>query len=167
MKHIHLILVVFSILAVVACNNQQRKKSEAHRADTINLLSEKSVLQKTAPVQKDFKPCDTIVKEIVITSPRFIQMTKELHKAVVKNGGQSFGVQLEGCPNPLADKGCRYSKTYDYTLYEVYPDRRLNTSRFSFNPVKRKLYEYDAVEDKLIEIAFDRSLLMKYEALCK
>jgi hypothetical protein len=167
MKRIKIILVVFSMLAVFACNNQQSKKGEKHFADTANLLSEKPVIKKSHPEQKDFKPCDNIVKEILITSPRFKRLTKGLYNAVVKNGGKSFGINMEGSPNPQNNKGCSYSKTYDFTLYEMYTDRQLNTARFSFNPKDKKLYEYDAVLDQLDQIAFDRTLLLKYEALCK
>jgi len=74
---------------------------------------------------------------------------------------------MEGSPNPRQDKTWSYSKTYDFTLYEMYPDRQLNTARFSFNPEDKLLYEYDEVHDQLKPIAFDRELLKKYEALCK
>jgi hypothetical protein len=117
--------------------------------------------------KKDFKTCVDIAKEIVITSPRFIQLTKGLTSAVIDNGGQSFGVSLEGSPNPKKDKALSFSKTYDFTVYEIYTDRQLNAGSFSFNPVNNQLYEYNQVADKLQPIVFDRDLLMAFGLLCK
>jgi hypothetical protein len=59
------------------------------------------------------------------------------------------------------------SQTYEFTVYEVYTDRELNTARFSFNPNSRQLYEYDEIRNLLKPIEFDRKLLKKYDALCK
>jgi|MudIll2142460700_1097286.scaffolds.fasta_scaffold150338_2 hypothetical protein len=168
MKSISITVIIFSVLAVFACNNQQSKKADDNSSEVIKTTSEKPFRKKTEETGlKDLKPCENLVKEILTTSIRYRQLTKGLNKAVVKNGGLYFGVSLEGSPNPGQDKTLSYSKTYDFTVYEMYTDRQLNTARFSFNPEKKQLYEYDAVHDQLKPIEFDRNLLLKYETLCK
>jgi hypothetical protein len=168
MKTVGIAVVLFTISAVFACNNQQSKKAEDGAIIAGKMPHEKSTMMKPdKTVEKDFKPCASIVTEILTTSPRYKQLTKGLSKAVVKNGGLSFGIRLEGCPNPRQNKVWSYSKTYDFTLYEMYPERQLNTTRFSFNPENKQLYEYDAVHDQLKPIAYDRNLLPKYETICQ
>lgn len=168
MKSIRITVIIFSVLAVFACNDKQSKKADDNSSAVIKPKSEKPIRKKTEENGlKNFKPCENLVKEILTTSMRYRQLTKGLNKAVVKNGGLYFGVSLEGSPNPGQDKTLSYSKTYDFTVYEMYTDRQLNTARFSFNPENRQLYEYDAVHDQLKPIEFDRNLLPKYETLCK
>jgi len=168
MKIIRITIIVFFILAAFACHNQQSKKAEGNAIATGKPTSEKSINKKTNKTEiKEFKPCEYLVTEILTTSPRYKQLTKGLNEAVVKNGGLSFGISLVGSPNLRHDKAWRYSKTYDFTVYEMYTDRQLNTARFSFNPNDKQLYEYDAVHDQLKPIEFDRSLLLKYEEVCK
>jgi hypothetical protein len=168
MKTIRITIIAFSVMAAFACNNQQSKRAEVDSTAVRKPPSEKSIIKKTDKAEhKELKLCDSIVTEILTTSPRYNKLTKGLYKAVVKNGGLSFGISLEGSPNPRQDKSWSYSKTYDFTLYEMYTDRKLNTARFSFNPNNKQLYEYDAVHDQLKPIEFDRNLLLKYDALCK
>ena len=156
------------MLAAFACNNQQSKEAEDVASAVRKTISEKPVIKKTDKTgQKELNPCEGLVTEILTTSPRYRQLTKDLNEAVVKNGGLSFGFSLEGSPDPGRDKAWIYSKTYDFTIYESYSDRQLNTARFSFNPNNKQLYEYDAVRDELKPIEFDKNLLLKYEALCK
>jgi hypothetical protein len=164
MKTIRITVIVFSILAAFTCHNQQSKKAEVDASAVRKLKSEKSIIKKIDKTeQKELEPCEYLVKEILTTSPRYRQLTKGLYKAVVKNGGLSFGISLEGSPNPKQDKAWSYSKTYDFTVYEMYTDRALNTARFSFNPNNKQLYEYDEAHNKLKPIEFDTNLLLKYE----
>ena len=167
-KAIGITVIVFSMLVAFACNNQQSKKAEDNDSAVRKRTSEKPINKKTDKTEKkELKPCENIVTEILTTSPRYRQLTKGLNEAVVKNGGLSFGITLEGSPNPGQDKAWSYSKTYDFTIYEMYPERQLNTARFSFNPENKQLYEYDAVHNQPKPIEFDTNLLIKYEALCK
>jgi hypothetical protein len=168
MKSIRITIILFSFLAVIACNNQQSKKADAKSSVVIKTTSEKPIRKKTEnPEQKDLRPCENLVKEILTTSARYRQLTKGLNQAIIKNGGLYFGVSMEGSPNRGHDETSSYSKTYDFTVYEMYTDRQLNTARFSFNPENKQLYEYDAVHDQFIPIEFDRNLVKKYETLCK
>jgi hypothetical protein len=93
-------------------------------------------------------------------------LTKGLAEAVLKNGGLYFGLALEGSPDPRQDSAMSYSKTYNYTLYEMYPDRQLNTSRFIFNPGNKQLYEYDPVHDQLTAINYAKNLLLQLDTGC-
>jgi len=162
-------ILVFFFLAAFACNNKQNKKVEniAQEQEDIELPDEeievKTIEEKTIEI---IEQKELIATEILTTSPRYIIITKGLTEAVVKNGGLSFGIYLEGSPNPSQNKAWSYSENYEFTLYEMYPDRKLTTARFTFNPNKKLLYEYDAVKDQFIPIEFDRNLIVKYEALC-
>ena len=162
------VLIVFIILAVFACNNKQSKKVENEVLKVKKPTTEKSIAGKTDKTGYIvLKSYDSLVTEILTTSPRYKQLTKGLNKAVVKNGGQFFEFNLERSPNPNQYKLWSYSRTYDFLVYEMYTDRQLNIARFSFDPDNKQLYEYDAVMDQQIPIVFDRSLLSKFEALYK
>ena len=113
------------------------------------------------------KSCIDVVTEILLTSPTYLEKTKGLNNAVVKNGGTSFGITLEGSPNPEKEDAQEYSKTYDFNLHETYPDHMPVIERFSFNPEDKQLYLINPVEDKLTPINFDRRLLLKFDVLCK
>ena len=110
--------------------------------------------------------CIDVVTQILLTSPTYLEKTRGLYDAVLKNGGTSIGTTLEGSPYPEKDKAQEYSKTYDFNLHETYPDRMTVIERFRFNPQDKRLYLINAIEDKLIPIEFDRSLLLKFNDLC-
>jgi hypothetical protein len=148
-----IVIFVFYLLFIIACNNQQNKKPENTKINNSEKLE-----------PKELKPCKYMVTLILITSPRYKELTRGLNKAVKNNGGLYFGVRLEGSPNPQSDKASKYSETYDFVVFEMYADRELNTARFVFNPDNEKLYEYDAVEDQLKRISFDLKLLPEYES---
>jgi len=162
------IILVFSLLAFFACDNQPSgSRNNPNSAEKKTPSDQPVNTEKNTTKVSDFPPCESIITEILTTSPRYQQLTKGLYQAVLKNGGSSFGVGLEGSPNPDKDNAWSYSKTYDFTIYEVYPDRRLNTARFTFDPHTNQLYEYDVVNDRLTPIEFDRSLLFMVNKVCK
>jgi len=175
MKIIKISFIVFFLFTFFACNNQQSKSPGTNIPETRKTINNKSDNSNEEIIVKklnnkeveELVPREYLVTEMLITSPRYKQLTKGLDKAVIKNGGQTFGVTLEGSPNPIQDKANSYSITYDYTVYEIYSDRHLSTGRFSFNPNNKQLYEYDVVNDKFKPIDFDKKLLLKYEALNK
>ncbi|MFO7658712.1 MAG: hypothetical protein R6W78_16755 [Bacteroidales bacterium] len=169
MNKINLIsFILFSMLTVFACNTQSGKNQADDTTEVDNLPSDKIIMQhKDETGENDFEACEDLVKEILTTSQRYIELTKGLEKRILKNGGLSYGLSLERSPLPDKVKIGESSKTYDFTIFEVYVDRQLNTVRFSFNPDNKQLFEYDAVNDKLIPIEFDRMLLLKYDELCK
>jgi hypothetical protein len=156
------ILVVLLLLAVFSCH-KQTQKGGSEDAVVRKRTYEKLIIQKIdSKGQKKLPTREKIATEILTTSPRYKQLTMGLNEAVVKNGGQFFGISLEGSPCPRIDKTWSYSKTYDFTLYEMYVERQLNTARFSFDPVNKQLYELDEVNEKLLPIEFDRSLLLEF-----
>ena len=166
MKTIKLIILGFTLLTILSCNYQQNKTTK-DQSVVKRPLSENKLNKKTDKIViKDSIPCKYIVEKILTTSPRYLNLTKGLTKAVIKNGGSAFGISLEGSPNPKQDKAMSYSRTYDFTLYETYPDRQLNTTRFTFNPKNKQLYEYDVINSQLLPIEFDKSLLLKYDKNC-
>ena len=122
--------------------------------------------QGEAKENREVKTCVDVVMEILETSPTFLKETKGLDEAIVKNGGTSFGITIEGSPNPQNDGALDYSKTYDFNLHETYSDHMPVIARFTFNPTDKQLYEYDVAEDKLNPIEFNRDLLLKFNELC-
>ncbi len=168
LKFNRVVIVAFSLLVAFACNNHPSKEIKNDSSAVSKPVSEKSIIKETGKSeQKAFKTCDSIAKEILTTSPRYKKLTEVLYKAIIKNGGQSFGVRLEGSPNPQQDKIWSYSENYDFAVYEVYTDRELNIARFSYNPNKKRLYEYDEVSNLLIPIESDTNLILKYDECCK
>jgi hypothetical protein len=157
------IAIVLFLLIAFSCSHQQNKKDENE-----DVLARKQTYEKLISNKIDSKGLielltrEKVVREIVTTSPRYKQLTKGLYEAVVKNGGLSYGISLEGSPNPRIDKTWSYSETYDFTLYEMYEERQYNTVRFSFDPICKLLYEHDEVLEKLVPIEFDRSLLLEF-----
>jgi len=130
-------------------------------------LTDKNITKVGTKEKRELKTCIDIVMEILTTSPSYLKKTKGLYEAVVKNGGTSFGIMIDGSPNPKSDEAIGFSDTYNFRLYESYPDRNATIGYFSFNPTERQLYEYDVVEDKSNPIDFDRNLLLKFNEMCK
>lgn len=175
MKTIKLLALIIMVLFASACKNQQSKKVEKEIVTDNTQVNEKLFVENIEKTENpeqiyntgktnksSFKTSEQLVHEILTTSPRYKQLTKGLLEAIKKNGGQSFGIRLEGSPNPKQDNSLSYSKTYDYTLYETYKERQVNTTRFSFDPNNNQLYEYDEVNEILKQIDFDKDLLNEY-----
>ncbi|MEH3114130.1 hypothetical protein [Pedobacter terrae] len=119
-----------------------------------------SIYQSKAQIKESYKA--QIAYKIVETSPRCKQLTKGLYERVVKNGGTSYGIMLESSPNPKTDLSQSYSKNYNFNLHESYSDRMPILARFVFDPKKQQLYEEDVLNNKLIDITFDKKLLKRF-----
>ena len=111
--------------------------------------------------------CIENVYRILESSYRWKKYTKGLYERVKKNGGTSYGTILEGSPNPKRDTALRFSKTFDISLHESYPDHNSTIARFSFNPKNGRLYEYDTMNDTLILLSFEKRLLKGFYHACK
>ena len=130
-------------------------------------LTDKNIAKVDSEEKRELKTCIDIAMEILTTSPVYLKKTKGLYEAVVKNGGTSFGVTIEGSPNPKSDEALSFSDNYDFSLHETYPNHNAIIGYFIFNPTERQLYEYDVAEDKSNQIEFDRNLLLKFKEICK
>ncbi len=106
-----------------------------------------------------------LLKEILTSSPRYQQIIVGLNDSIIKNGGDSFGIILQGSPRPHNDHAWGYSKNYELTIYEIYPERRLGRAYFVFNPDNKELYEMDMATQKLVNVRFDRSLLDRLDSI--
>ncbi|MBI9069200.1 MAG: hypothetical protein JEZ09_18025 [Salinivirgaceae bacterium] len=164
MKLIKLAALLYLIIAVYSCHNKKNKKEDSVNSEVIHQTTD-TVLRKET--EEKLQAIELLVKEILTTSPRYIKLTKGLQDKVVKNGGLYFGVFMERGPQGIKQKKDSYSKTYDFTLYEMYEERQLNNSSFSFNPENKQLFEYDILKDSLVPIEFDQTLLLKYDSLIK
>lgn len=159
-------LLLLLICITFSCQKTETKKNEiplstkkAPVKDTITILQTETI--------NDSITCIDVVLDILTTSPSYVEGTKGIYEAVVKNGGTSIGITVEGSPNPKRDKAREYSETYVLSLHESYPDRMPTIARYTFDPSKSELYEYDTANDSLIPIAFNKNLLVKYLELCK
>lgn len=130
-------------------------------------ITDKNINNMVNKENKEFNPCVEIVIELLKSSPTYTKATKGLYEAVVKNGGMSFGLTLEASPNPKEDKCYEFSESYELSLHENYSDHMPTIARYSFNPQKQQLYEYDIANNTLNPIEFDKSLLTKFQTICK
>lgn len=163
MKIVGLITIGSLIMAAYSCHYQPNKLENNNIASVNINAAEKSNNSKTNDAElKESDSKKELITKIVSNSPRFKQLSTGLTERVIKNGGLSYELRLERCPCNTNGKKWNYSKTFDFTLYEVYTDRELNTNSFSFDPSINQLYEYDAFTDKFVPIEFDRSLLFRY-----
>jgi hypothetical protein len=160
------VITLIVISAFVYYHAQSRSIAEYASLPSKLTFEKRNVAVPKTPEVKII-PCIDLVMEILKTSPRYIQLTQEISKEILKNGEISFGISLEASPNPAKDKACCYSKTYDFAVYEMYSTRYVSAARFSFNPVNKQLYEYDAVQEKQKEIEYNREILVNYDASCK
>ncbi|AWK03533.1 hypothetical protein HYN56_04565 [Flavobacterium crocinum] len=154
------------IITLFSCNkNEKAKVAEpvVNKEITVKDSSKSEQTEKPA----DSITCVDVVLEILTTAPSYIEGTKGLYEAVVKNGGTSIGITVEGSPNPKIDKSWSYSETYDLSLHETYPDRMPTIARYVFDPSKRELFEYNTANDSLIAIDFNKDLLLKFDKICK
>lgn len=121
-------------------------------------------------VTEDNKPtkCITVVFKILESSPEYIKITNGLSDRIIKNGGTSYGYRIEGSPNPKEDEAEQYAAKYEFSLHETYPDRAPVIARYAFDPVKKKLFQYDAPEGEFsIPLSFEKKWLKKFEEICK
>jgi hypothetical protein len=168
------ITLVIAITLLLSCNNKSNKETapvdDASKPDSgvANLAPLKDSTQRAAEFQNSSKPDyvsntkkseKDIVFEILTSSPRYIALTKGLEERVKKNGGSSFGIILEGSPNPKKDEALAVSENYDFNVHETYPDRNVTLARFSFSKKDKQLYEYDVANDTLKAISFSKNLL--------
>jgi len=160
-------LLSVCILLIASCTPNE-KKAEAVKKDSLinTTLSSKKRL-KTDTIATVFKAtCGQVVGEILTTSDSYKNLTDGLEERVIKNGGTSFGFMCEGSPNPKIDSAMNYSETYDYSVHESYPDHSPVIARYTFDPVKKQLFEYNTASDSLIPISFNKSLLLDLDKVC-
>ncbi|QNK61397.1 hypothetical protein H7F33_12570 [Pedobacter sp. PAMC26386] len=144
------------------------KDLSANKAGIVNkpdVSTKKSLKTDTVPFSTN--PCSQIAYEILTTSDRYKSLTDGLTARIIANGGTSYGLFYEGSPNAKKDNAMNYSKTYDYAIHESYPDHSPVTARFTFDPTKRQLFEYDAALDSLIPTSFNKNLLLELDKACK
>jgi ketosteroid isomerase-like protein len=121
-------------------------------------------------VTEDNRPtkCITVALKILESSPEFIKITDGLAERIIKNGGTSYGYRIEGSPNPKEDEADDYSKNYEFSLHESYPDRAPVIAIYAFDPIRKKLFQYDESEGEYsIPLTFDEKWLKKFEKICK
>jgi hypothetical protein len=158
------IVIALTALITLACNNQHIKNIEVSIYPNEEPASDKSIINNRSP-QYDSNSIEFIVTEMLITSPRFRQLTKGFYKTVINNGKLSYEIDLKGSPNTRQDMTWKISGSYDFILYESGTGKKLNAAYFSFNPNNRLLYEFDEANNKLKSLKFDTKLLAKYDAL--
>lgn len=161
-------LVLAGLLFTSSCTEQPKKetlKNDTLVTATAVLPSKTSKLDTVSPVST--KTCSQIAYLILTTSPRYKSLTNGLKERIIKNGGTSFYISYEGSPYSKIDSATNYSKTYDYSIHENYPDHAPLIASFTFDPAKKQLFEYNVAQDSLIPAAFDKTLLADLGKACK
>lgn len=156
-------IIVFVLLSSCTLQTAKNRVKTAEESAMIDSLSFPKALE-IAAINGD-KSLVNMVKSILISSPRYKQITLGLADSIIKNGGDSFGISLQGSPYPKLDQAWGYSKNYDLTIYELYPERRLARAYFMFDPKAEKLYEIDMTTQTSISIDFNRDLLLKLDSI--
>jgi hypothetical protein len=151
------------LLYIISCNSQNKRTS----SDTA--FNDSALIQSNDGIsaQQQIHYCSELVKEILSSSPRYIQLTGGLLPEVKKNGGTSIDIFIDKSPENSDKQASDYSAQYEMQIAESYPDRRVNIAHFTFDPSKNILYEYDVVHNQLITIEYDESLLENSEKFCK
>ena len=168
MKKLILHLFFGLVISVTFFSCNVNKINNQNKTDTSIINQPDKIISSQKGIENNnSKSCLDVVEDILTTSPRYMELTDGLHKAIVKNGGTSFGITLEGSPNPKNDVALDFSKTYDFNIHESYPDRSPVIFRFTFDPSNKQLYEYDIINDKLLRIDFDRDLLIIINKICE
>lgn len=159
-------LVLAGLLFTASCTQQTKNKLQQDTLAKVTVAQPKtSKLDTAKPVST--KTCSQIAYLILTTSPRYQSLTNGLKERIIKNGGTSFYVSYEGSPYPKIDSAMNYSKTFDYSIHENYPDHAPLIASFTFDPVKKQLFEYNVAQDSLIPAAFDKTLLVDLAKACK
>lgn len=160
------LLLLCLLIVLFSCHKKETIKTSVE-ADTKKSIAKDTIEPEQNNKISDTVTCIDVVLDILTTAPSYVEGTKGLYEAVVKNGGTSIGITVEGSPNPKIDKARDYSENYILSLHETYPDRMPTIARYSFDPSKNELYEYDIAEDSLIPISFNKDLLLKFRKVCK
>ncbi len=163
MKTLLFKLQIILLLGLASCNWQSSKTKTKNVLNTLD----------TADLQKGYvlksikgdKSSINLIKEILVSSPRYQQIIKGLTASIIKNGGDSFGIILQGSPRPYNDHAWVYSRNYELTIYELYPERRLGRAYFVFKPDVKQLYEMDMATQKMVAVDFDRTLLARFDSI--
>lgn len=162
--------LIFAGLLLTASCIQQKQEAKKETVQTETLVKTTVSINKSSKadtVKPVFQnPCSQIVYEILTTSDSYKNLTDGLTERVIKNGGTSFGFMCEGSPTPKIDSATNYSKTYDYSVHESYPDHAPVIARYSFDPVQKQLFEYNTALDSLIPISFNKNLLLDLDKAC-
>lgn len=161
-------ILMSALLIPIACNGNKSKSNTANpvAAEQKDKIEDKTANKVEDKIEdKELKTCLDVVVEIVTTSPFYLEK-KALEKEIIKNGGRGIGFTIEGSPDPESDGALEKSKTYDFNICEIYPDKNTSIVRITFDPKKKKLYKYDIIEDKHITIDFNRDLLKLLDELC-
>ena len=148
------------------CNNTelktQIKNISSKDADFIQVA-----LQQNKQRDTSFNICIDAVYKILESSKRWKTLTRGLEKRIQKNGGTSYGTSLDASPQPKKDGALAISDIYEISMHESYPDHISYITKFTFDPQKNQLYEYDVATDSLRPLTFDRNLLQVVHKPCK
>lgn len=124
-------------------------EDEQYYIDSIQSAQEYAEGYYTEEEEADFDEFSLIMDQL-IGSSYIIKKTEGLYDRIVANGGSGFDFALEGCPNQERYGCMEYSETYDFHMFEVYPDRIVTIDRFSYIPETGNFMLYDVVNDTYV-----------------
>ena len=124
-------------------------EDEQYYIDSIQSSEEYTEGYYSEEEEADFDEFSLIMDQL-IGSSYIINKTEGLYDRIVANGGSGFDFALEGCPNQERYGCMEYSETYDFHMFEIYPDRIVTIDRFSYIPETGNFMLYDVVNDTYV-----------------
>lgn len=160
-------LVLAGLLFTASCTQQTKNKAPQQDTLTKAVVAKPKISKLDTVKPVPAKTCSQLAYLILTTSPLYQKLTNGLQERIIKNGGTSFYISYDGSPYPKIDSAMNYSKTFDYSIHENYPDHAPLIASFTFDPAKKQLFEYNVAQDSLIPAAFDKTLLVDLAKACK
>ncbi len=147
------LLVLFS-----ACNTKKRKQV----GDPVTTEEAKEVY-----LDSTEQSCRGAVLRLVLSSTKVRMLTQAVYESVKRNGGTGYGFILDASPNPDANGSEKKSDNYEFSVHEVYPEMHPPVAQFVYNPAKKELYHFDAMNNKHVVIDYNAVLELLAENACK
>jgi hypothetical protein len=163
---------VLFLIFIVSCNKKIDNQENSSVAND-TLATDKNLVEETEKSKSVITDtiCEGIVYQILESSDRYKEITNGLEQRVKDNYGKGFNVWLDASPYYKEAKKSSsngFSEHFELSIHEDYDDRAPRVASFEFAPENGgKLYEYDIVNDSLIEITFDKKLLSEFYKNCK
>ncbi|MBK8712781.1 MAG: hypothetical protein IPL97_13095 [Niastella sp.] len=110
--------------------------------------------------------CKGAVLNLVLSSKKVQDLLSSIDETVKKNDGTGHGFVLDGSPHPQSDGITKQSEKYEFSVHEIYPDMHSVVAQFSYNPVKKELYQFGPLNNVNTIIDYDTSFLRKIDEAC-
>jgi len=122
---------------------------------------------KISYLQANDPGCKGAVLKLVLSSQKVQSLLSSVDETVKKNGGTGHGFVLDASPHPQADGITKESDKYEFSVHEIFPDMHSVVAQFSYNPVKKELYQFGPLNNVNTIIDYDTSFLRNIARACQ